>query len=260
MSPTRIAELNAGPADEQGPHRSRGRGREQMSQLELSDEQQQRTAMRAGEPVTVITGGPGTGKTTLLRSLLARSPTSDEADTGRADRTRRSPAPGGHGPRRENYSSPARIRSRERRVYPRKNFQLRTNYLIIDEASMMDVELASSLVSRADAGLLSVAGRRSRSASVGRSGQRAQGRDCIRLRAGSQLNEVYRQARESLIVANAHRLNRGEFPKLSNRRRRRLLFLRAQRRPTMWSQTIKQLVQQRLVDASESATLAKSRC
>jgi exodeoxyribonuclease V alpha subunit len=61
-----------------------------------------------------------------------------------------------------------------------------------------------------------------------------------------ELHEVYRQARESMIVANAHRLNRGEFPDTSNRPEGDFFFFE-RNSPDDVVQTIKQLVQQRLV-------------
>ena len=61
-----------------------------------------------------------------------------------------------------------------------------------------------------------------------------------------ELHEVYRQARESMIVSNAHRLNRGEFPDVSNRPEGDFFFFE-RNSPDDVVQTIKQLVQQRLV-------------
>jgi exodeoxyribonuclease V alpha subunit len=61
-----------------------------------------------------------------------------------------------------------------------------------------------------------------------------------------QLQEVYRQARRSLIVANAHRLNRGEFPQLSNDAEGDFFFFERNAAEDVLA-TIKQLVQQRLI-------------
>jgi exodeoxyribonuclease V alpha subunit len=61
-----------------------------------------------------------------------------------------------------------------------------------------------------------------------------------------QLREVYRQARESLIVANAHRLNRGQFPEIANDAAGDFFFFERNAAEDVLA-TIKQLVQQRLV-------------
>ena len=194
---------------------------------------EQKSALRCAltSRVTVITGGPGTGKTTLLRSLLVAL-----ADVGLKPTLA---APTGRAARRLQEASGRDAKTIHRLLeyapesggFMRgKNFPLRTNYLIIDEASMMDVELASSLLSALmpNCSLLLV-GDRDQLPSVGPGSvlKDVIASDFVPV---VQLKEVYRQARKSLIVANAHRLNRGESPATLQRRRRRLLFLRAQRR------------------------------
>src|SRR6201981_3109439 len=93
---------------------------------------------------------------------------------------------------------------------------LRTNYLIVDEASMMDIELAANLLRALmpNSSILLV-GDRDQLPSVGPGSVL---KDVIGsgLAPVAELREVFRQARQSLIVANAHRLNRGEMPHTSN--------------------------------------------
>jgi exodeoxyribonuclease V alpha subunit len=243
----RIAELNAG----------RGMNKEliqraldaavRSSELELSPEQKSALRCALASRVTVITGGPGTGKTTLLRSLLAAlaevglKPTL-AAPTGRAAR-RLQEASGRDAKtihRLLEYSpeSGGFVRGKE--------FPLRTNYLIIDEASMMDLELASSLLSALmpNCSLLLV-GDRDQLPSVGPGSvlKDVIASDFVPV---VQLQEVYRQARRSLIVANAHRLNRGEFPDISNAPEGDFFFFERNAAEDVLA-TIKQLVQQRLI-------------
>jgi exodeoxyribonuclease V alpha subunit len=123
---------------------------------------------------------------------------------------------------------------------------LRTNFLIIDEASMMDVELAASLVRALIPGAsLLLVGDRDQLPSVGPGSVL---KDVI----GSglvpvvELQEVYRQARESLIVSNAHRINRGEMPITQNDADGDFFFFE-RAAPEDVLGTIKQLVQNRLV-------------
>jgi exodeoxyribonuclease V alpha subunit len=215
--------------------------------ITLSAEQMRAVRTALSSPVTVITGGPGTGKTTILRSLLAAlaeaglKPTL-AAPTGRA--SRRLQEATGHDARtihRLLEYSP------ETGGFMRgENFPLRTNYLIIDEASMMDIELASSLLSALipNCSLLLV-GDRDQLPSVG-PGSVLKDVIASDLVPVVQLREVYRQARESRIVANAHGLNRGYFPDVSNDPEGDFFFFE-RAAPDEVLATIKQLVRERLV-------------
>ena len=213
----------------------------------LSSEQRRALMVALKAKVAVITGGPGTGKTTLLRSLLVAldaaglKPTL-AAPTGRAAR-RLADACGReaktlhrlleYSPETQNF-----LRS--------KTFPLRTNYLVVDEASMMDIELAASLVQAMmpNSSLLLV-GDRDQLPSVG-PGSVLKDVIASGLVPVVQLREVYRQARESLIVANAHRLNRGEMPETRNDTDGDFFFFE-RNAPEDVLGTIKQLVSARLV-------------
>ncbi len=220
---------------------------ERVVQITLSAEQ--RSALRCAlqSKVTVITGGPGTGKTTLLKSVIAAltdaglKPTL-AAPTGRAAR-RLQEATGRDAKtihRLLEYTPETQgfLRSAQ--------FPIRTNYLIIDEASMMDVELAAALVSALmpECALLLV-GDRDQLPSVG-PGSVLKDVIASELVPVVELHEVYRQARQSMIVSNAHRLNRGEFPDVANRPDSDFFFFE-RNSPDEVVQTIKQLVSQRLV-------------
>ncbi len=220
---------------------------ERVVQITLSAEQ--RSALRCAlqSKVTVITGGPGTGKTTLLKSVIAAL-----ADAGLKPMLA---APTGRAARRlqEATGRDAKTIHRLLEYTPETlgflrnaQFPIRTNYLIIDEASMMDVELAAALVSALmpDCALLLV-GDRDQLPSVG-PGSVLKDVIASGLVPVVELREVYRQARESTIVSNAHRLNHGEFPDVSNRPDGDFFFFE-RNSPDDVVQTIKQLVQQRLV-------------
>ena len=190
---------------------------EHHGEMVLSAEQ--KTALRYAllSRVSVITGGPGTGKTTLLRSLLTAldvaglKPTL-AAPTGRAAR-RLAEATGRDAKtihRLLEYAPESGTFIRN------ESFPLRTNYLVIDEASMMDLELASSVLSALmpNSSLLLV-GDRDQLPSVG-PGSVLKDVIASGLVAVAELREVYRQARQSLIIANAHRVNHGELPQITN--------------------------------------------
>ncbi len=217
------------------------------TEIDLSPEQVQalRTALQSR--VTVITGGPGTGKTTLLKSIIAAlddvglKPTL-AAPTGRAARRLQ-----------EATGRDAKTIHRLLEYAPEtggfvrgKDFPLKANFVIVDEASMMDIELASSLLAALmpNCSLLLV-GDRDQLPSVG-PGSVLKDIIASELLPVVALREVYRQARQSMIVANAHRLNRGEFPVLSNDPEGDFFFFE-RNAPDDVLATIKQLVHQRLV-------------
>ncbi len=215
--------------------------------ITLSNEQMRALQTALSSPVTVITGGPGTGKTTILRSLLVAlaeaglKPTL-AAPTGRASRRLQ-----------DATGRDARTIHRLLEYSPEtggfvrgENFPLRTNYLIVDEASMMDIELASCLLSALMPNCsLVLVGDRDQLPSVG-PGSVLKDVIASDLVPVVQLREVYRQARESRIVANAHGLNRGYFPDVSNDPDGDFFFFE-RAAPEEVLSTIKQLVGERLI-------------
>jgi exodeoxyribonuclease V alpha subunit len=220
---------------------------ERVVQITLSS--QQRGALRCAlqSKVTVITGGPGTGKTTLLKSVIAAlsdaglKPTL-AAPTGRAAKRLQEAT----GREAKTIHRLLEYTPETQGFLRNAQFPIRTNYLIIDEASMMDVELAAAVVSALmpDCALLLV-GDRDQLPSVG-PGSVLKDVIASGLVPIVELDQVYRQARESMIVSNAHRLNRGEFPDVTNRPESDFFFFE-RNSPEDVVQTIKQLVQQRLV-------------
>jgi exodeoxyribonuclease V alpha subunit len=213
----------------------------------LTVEQHRALTLVLKSKTSVITGGPGTGKTTLLRWLLAAldsvglKPTL-AAPTGRAAR-RLSDACGRDAKtihRLLEYSPETRSFLRS------ETLPLRSNYLVIDEASMMDIELASSLLRAMmpNSSLLLV-GDRDQLPSVG-PGSVLKDVIASEITPVAQLREVHRQARQSLIIANAHRINRGELPETSNDPNGDFFFFE-RNAPEDVLATIKQLVHTRLV-------------
>jgi len=162
----------------------------------------------------VITGGPGTGKTTIIRAILRLFRTSGmrvllAAPTGRA--AKRMAEATGHD---------AKTIHRLLEFSPKDNGGFRKNegnpleadLIVIDETSMVDVVLMYHLLRAVPkAATLILVGDVDQLPSVGAGNVLRDIIDseqvpCVRL------NEIFRQSRESLIIVNAHRINRGEFP------------------------------------------------
>ncbi|MCY3963597.1 MAG: ATP-dependent RecD-like DNA helicase [Acidobacteria bacterium] len=165
--------------------------------------------------VTVITGGPGVGKTTLVNAVLRILRARDVhcalcAPTGRA--AKRLSESTGHTAKtihRLLEIDPSNGKFRRSRYRP-----IDCGLLIVDEASMVDVELMASLLQALPAeGSLLLIGDADQLPSVG-PGQVL--RDLIDSGAVpvARLREIFRQADNSRIVRNAHRVNRGYLPEL----------------------------------------------
>ena len=181
----RIAELSAGRAMNKDLIDRAVAAAIKSSALELSAEQKSALRCSSGEPRHRHHRRSRHRQDDLAAFAAGRARRRrSEADAGRTDRPRRAPAPGRGGPRRKDDSSPARIRSAERRLHPRQEFpaphQLSDHRRSLDDGRRARLEPAVS----ADAELLAALGRRSRSTAVGRPRQRAQGRDRVGLRAG----------------------------------------------------------------------------
>jgi exodeoxyribonuclease V alpha subunit len=183
--------------------------------IQLSDEQTAAVRTAVASPGMILTGGPGTGKTTTLRALVAlframgkvvllASPTGRAAQ--RLSEVTNEEARTIH---RLLEFDPVNLKFKRNDESP-----LTGDVVIVDEASMLDVVLANNLL-KAIGGKtqLILVGDVDQLPSVGPGNVL---RDLIA--SGtipvSTLTTIYRQAAESLIVQNAHRVNRNEFPVL----------------------------------------------
>lgn len=191
-------------------------GQFQLNAADLSREQQHAIETAFVSPVSIITGGPGTGKTTCLKALIERLEDDQlryalASPTGRAAK-RLSEATG----------RPAHTIHRLLGFAPGKGFQfnenkpLKIDYLIVDEASMLDLMLTFNLLRavRANTQLLFV-GDVDQLPSVGAGDVL---RDLIKCEQIPvfRLTKIFRQDKGSLIIDNAHKINQGQMPQFTN--------------------------------------------
>jgi len=189
---------------------------EQKTGLALAPSQREAVRLALRSKVLVITGGPGVGKTTLVNAIL-KIVTAKGTDvqlcapTGRAAK-RLSESTGLEGKtiHRLLETDPATGSFKRDDTNP-----LTCDLLVVDEASMVDVLLMRSLLRALpdSAGLL-IVGDVDQLPSVG-PGQVLG--DIITSEAIPvvRLTEVFRQAAQSRIITNAHRINEGRMPELS---------------------------------------------
>jgi exodeoxyribonuclease V alpha subunit len=178
----------------------------------LSSEQAEAVRKALSHPVSVLTGGPGTGKTTSIQALIAVVESAGKryalaSPTGRAAK-RLSEATG----------KPASTIHRLLEYSPVDGFTrnedtpLKLDLLVVDEASMLDVILANSLLRALEPGThLLLVGDIDQLPSVGAG-------DVLREVINSgvvpviRLTEIFRQAAGSEIITNAHLINQGQMP------------------------------------------------
>src|SRR6266545_3392390 len=179
---------------------------------QLSGEQRLAIEMALMNPVSVLTGGPGTGKTTCLKALITTLETQGmkyalASPTGRAAR-RLSEATG----------RPARTIHRLLEYSPMDGFKhndenpLDLDFLVVDEASMLDLLLTNNLLKAVQPGTrVLFVGDVDQLPSVGAGDVL---RDLIdsKIVPVTRLNTIFRQAAHSKIITNAHLINQGKFP------------------------------------------------
>jgi exodeoxyribonuclease V alpha subunit len=174
----------------------------------------------------ILTGGPGVGKTTIVKSILGIIAAKDFkitlcAPTGRAAKRLS-----------ESTGQPAKTIHRLLELRPGKegnrydqNNPLDTNFVVVDEASVIDVSLMNSLLKAipSHAGLL-IVGDMDQLPSVG-SGAVLGDLIHSNIIPTARLTKIFRQSKTSDIVINAHRINEGKYPGLEENKETDFYFI-----------------------------------
>jgi len=200
------------------PHKFEKEDENQLSLLKenFSDEQLRAIKLSLENNLLIITGGPGTGKTTALKGIIDLYKHLDKkillaAPTGRAAKRMT-----------EVIGLDAKTIHRLLEYNPMENLfnynsdnPLETDLLIIDEVSMIDTLLMYSLITAVNKNTtLILVGDVDQLPSVGPGNIL---KDLIKSDKIPliKLSQIFRQAKESDIVLNAHRINRGEMPAIN---------------------------------------------
>ena len=185
--------------------------------ITLADRQVEAFRAVAGHKVMVITGGPGTGKTTIINAML-------RIFTGMHTKILLA-APTGRAAKRMTEATGHEAKTIHRLLeysFQKGGFQknetspVDCDLLIVDEASMIDILLMHHLLKAVPARATFVlVGDVNQLPSVGAGNCL---RDIIESRAVPvvELTEIFRQARESSIIVNAHLINQGRMPNLQS--------------------------------------------
>lgn len=225
---------------------------EQRAQVELSDEQRAAVAALKQTKVLLLSGGPGTGKTTVLRGIVGVLEASGlmvemAAPTGRAARRME-----------EATGRPARtlhrmleFAGRSGRFERHRGNPLTADVVIVDEMSMVDMELFASLVEALpSASRLVLVGDPDQLPSVGPGAVMHElaslGSHFHRRLRYVRLERIFRQGTQSLIVSGAHDILAGREPNVGERGQAADLFMVEREEPDAIVEVVRELVGTRI--------------
>lgn len=190
--------------------------------------------------IEIITGGPGTGKTTIIKCIIDIYEMENmkvllAAPTGRAAKRMTEST----GREAKTIHRLLDIGTSDEEVFFGDNGvePLEADVVIIDEASMIDIFLMHSLLKAIKFGTrLIIVGDVDQLPSVGSGNVLKDLINCRKVKT-IRLKEIFRQGAESLIVTNAHRINHGEMP-LTNQKDKDFYFQRIENTEGILNTTI----------------------
>lgn len=193
---------------------------EEMNGIKLHEKQREAVSNSLNSGVHVITGGPGTGKTTIIKCILhilkfLKLSYQLCAPTGRA--AKRMGEATGEEAKTIHRLLDLDFKDGKGYFTYNENTKIPVDVVIVDEVSMVDEYVFSSLVKALqDGATLILVGDKDQLASVGAGNVLA---DVIAsgLFKITYLDKIYRQSDGSMIIENAHLINHGKMPVLDNR-------------------------------------------
>lgn len=185
--------------------------------ITLANQQKEAILTSAMNTVSVITGGPGTGKTTIIKAILRifqplHAKIVLAAPTGRAAK-RMSEATGLEA---KTVHRLLEYNMNKGGFSKNEDYPLEADLVIVDEASMLDLILMHHLLKAIPKGaMLILVGDVDQLPAVGAGNVL---KDMIESQAipVTKLNEIFRQAQSSAIITNAHRIINGKMPEMNN--------------------------------------------
>lgn len=193
---------------------------QKVNDIKLHENQIKAIKCSANSGVSVITGGPGTGKTTIIKGLLyifdsLNKKTLLMAPTGRA--SKRLEEQTGQGASTIHRALEMGYAKGKLMFNKNEHNHLEADVIIVDEVSMLDTFLTYSLLKAVDYGTKIIfVGDKDQLPSVGAGNVLA---DILQSDVVPyvMLNQIFRQGNDSQIIVNAHKINNGEMPNLSQK-------------------------------------------
>ena len=203
--------------EHKSPHKFNSKNLYDMLQkykhIQLNEDQQQGILRTFDNKISIITGGPGTGKTTVIKALIFLLEQEKiryklAAPTGRAAKRMME----GTGRQATTVHRLLEVDPANMQFKHNEQNALQTDFLIIDEASMIDVFLANAIIKSVQlrAHIVFI-GDINQLPSVG-PGNFLHDLIASGKISSTRLNHIFRQAKNSMIITNAHRINQGELP------------------------------------------------